>query len=269
MRLIWYRRNDGLWNAACACNASIAGVDFEKRTAAEECHEQRANVERARRAADPAHFGDQIPSCGPKLPDPNPNSLHGSRSQARHVQGCPPMREAAIQSEAQLRAVLDHITFAPSCVNMGWQWQVEELRLIDGELRGWLVNTTFQRPDTNTGVLGTGTGRQELIAYGASESAVVKTCWLLAELIVRHELMEAFHYRGVRIFNPHHSVDELSLPAKVAKPSTSNGAPIHLKAVETAQRAMQLYRSGVMGDLDDLPEGIRDLILALDELARP
>ena len=178
------------------------------------------------------------------------------------------MSDVVIQSEAQLRAVLDQITFAPSCVSMGWQWQIEELRLQSGDLRGWLVNTTFRRPDTHTGEIGIGSGRQELIAFGASESAVVKTCWLLAELIVRHELMEAFLYRGVRIFNPHHSVDELSLPAKVAQPA-SNGTPIHLKVVETATRAMQLYRSGVMGDLDDLPEGIRDLILALDELARP
>ncbi len=52
MRLIWYRRNDGLWNAACACNACIAGVAFEGRAAAEEWHEQLANTERARRAAD-------------------------------------------------------------------------------------------------------------------------------------------------------------------------------------------------------------------------
>jgi hypothetical protein len=178
------------------------------------------------------------------------------------------MSDVVIQSEAQLRAVLDQISFAPSCVDMGWQWQIEELRLQAGDLRGWLVNTTFRRPDTHTGDIGIGTGRQELIAYGARETAVVKTCWLLAELIVRHELMEAFLYRGVRIFNPHHSVDELSLPAKVAKPSAASSEPTQLKVVEAAQRAMQLYRSGVMGDLADLPEGIRDLILALDELAR-
>ena len=73
MRLVWYRRSDGLWNAACACNACIAGVAFEGRAAAEEWHEQLANTERARRAANPAHFGSQIPACGPKLPDPNPN----------------------------------------------------------------------------------------------------------------------------------------------------------------------------------------------------
>lgn len=76
MKQIWYRRNDGLWNAACACNACIAGVEFEKRAAAEEWHEQLANTERARRAADPVSFDrNQIPPCGPKLPEPNPNFL--------------------------------------------------------------------------------------------------------------------------------------------------------------------------------------------------
>lgn len=125
--------------------------------------------------------------------------------------------EARIESKEALRGVLDDITFAPSCVNMGWTWEIEELRLADGRLRGWLVNTTFRRPDTNTGEIGVGTGRQELIAFGASESGVVKTAWLLAELIVRHELMEAFLYRGLRIFDPHNTVEELSLPAR-AKP---------------------------------------------------
>lgn len=124
------------------------------------------------------------------------------------------MSENIIQNEAALRTVLDQISFAPSCVNMGWQWQIEELRLPSGDLRGWLVNTTFRRPDTHTGEVSLGAGRKELVAFGASETAVVKTCWLLAELIVRHELMEAFLYQGVRIFDPHHSVTELSMPAK-------------------------------------------------------
>lgn len=123
--------------------------------------------------------------------------------------------EQGIRTREALRAVLDQITFAPSCVDMGWNWEIEELQLVpDGRLRGWLVNTTFRRPDTHTGEVGLGRGRQEIIAFAASETAVVKTAWLLAELIVRHELMEAFHYKGVRIFNPHHTVDELALPAR-------------------------------------------------------
>lgn len=126
----------------------------------------------------------------------------------------PARMEQRVESEAALRAILDEITFAPSCVDMGWDWEIEELRLGSGVLRGWLVNTTFRRPDTHTGEIGIGRGRQELVAFGASETAVVKTAWLLAELIVRHELMEAFLYKGVRIFNPHHTVEELSLPSR-------------------------------------------------------
>jgi hypothetical protein len=128
------------------------------------------------------------------------------------------MADDAVRTTVQLRAVLDGISFAPSCVNMDWTWEIEELHVAPtGALKGWLVNTTFRRPDTETGVVGIGRGRQELIALGASESGVVKTAWLLAELIVRHELMEAFLYRGIRIFDPHHTVDELSMPHRARK----------------------------------------------------
>ena len=120
--------------------------------------------------------------------------------------------ETLVRTASELRAVLDGITFAPSCVDMGWKWEIEEVAEANGSPKGWLVNTTFQRPDTYTGVVGTGRGRKEWVPIGTTESGVVKTAWLLAELIVRHELMEAFLYRGVRIFNPHHTVDELALP---------------------------------------------------------
>ena len=74
MRLVWYQRSDGLWNAACACNASICGVEFERRAAAEESHLDLTITERDWRASRPERFeGNQIPPCGPKLPEPNPN----------------------------------------------------------------------------------------------------------------------------------------------------------------------------------------------------
>lgn len=110
---------------------------------------------------------------------------------------------------AQLRAVLNRITFAPSCVDMSWKWELEEVWEEDS-LKGWLVNTTFQRPDTNTGEMGTGKGRQGFIPVGTTLSGVVKTAWLLAELIVRHELMEAFLFDGKRVFDPHKTVFELT-----------------------------------------------------------
>jgi hypothetical protein len=126
--------------------------------------------------------------------------------------------ERIVTNRMILQQILAEVTFAPSCLNMGWGWEVENVYSpptgdLPGERKGWLVNTTFRRPDTNTGEMGTGRGRQEFIARGTSESGVVKTAWLLAELIVRHELMEAFLYKGVRIFNPHNTVEELSAPA--------------------------------------------------------
>jgi hypothetical protein len=129
--------------------------------------------------------------------------------------------EKRVHTTAELRAIFDQVGFAPSCVNMDWTWEIEELHVEGGRLRGWLVNTTFRRPDTDTGAIGVGRGRQELIAVGTSESGVVKTAWLLAELIVRHELMEAFLYRGIRIFDPHHTVEELSMPHHARARGTS------------------------------------------------
>ena len=60
-------------------------------------------------------------------------------------------------------------------------------------------------------------------AEGTTESGVVETCWLLAELIVLHELMEAFEVRGVKIFDPHHTVEELSMPHEARKRRLTSG----------------------------------------------
>lgn len=110
-------------------------------------------------------------------------------------------------SVATLRAILEGIVLAPSGARLdGLQWEIE----IDS--RGWLIRASFLRPDRETGEIGRGAGRWELVAGDASATAVVKTAWLCCELLVRHELMESFTYRGVRIFDPHHTVAELSMP---------------------------------------------------------
>lgn len=75
---------------------------------------------------------------------------------------------------------------------------------------GFFVHVEFNRPDTNTGEMGVGKGRKEFIALDSSVSSIVKTAWLLIELVVRHELMEAFHWNGKRIFNPHNTVESLA-----------------------------------------------------------
>jgi len=65
MRLIWFRRPDGLWNADCACGASCCGITFEERAACEEWHFQRADEDRK--------SGNKYLMCGPKFPDDNVN----------------------------------------------------------------------------------------------------------------------------------------------------------------------------------------------------
>jgi len=105
-----------------------------------------------------------------------------------------------------LKKILSRITFQPSCVDFDWNFEVEELRFVTGAplggdnedigLKGWLVNTTFKRPDINNGKNGTGKGRQLFIARGASASGVFFTCWVLVDLIIKHEMMEAIRFNG-------------------------------------------------------------------------
>lgn len=122
-----------------------------------------------------------------------------------------------IESEEQLRAALDRVSFRPSCLDMGWQWRV--LTVLPAEHYeengdGWLISCSFQRPDTQTGAIGRGSGRWEFVARFSTISAVVKTAWVCVEKVVYHELLEAFCFDGNRVFDPHKSVFELAMPRK-------------------------------------------------------
>jgi hypothetical protein len=166
------------------------------------------------------------------------------------------LSEPTVETKAQLEAVLADVSLKRSTLDLDWKFlvrDVNEFEYLDvnvthqgkpqlwnyGSLlptplpadsgknfdvkfrartTGWLVQVEFTRPDCDTGEPGRGKGRQEFVPAGTSVSGVVKTAWLLLELVVRHELLEAFLYRGHRIFNPHHTVAELMAvrPAEVA-----------------------------------------------------
>lgn len=116
--------------------------------------------------------------------------------------------EINVHDIAMLEGVLSEISFQNTCLDFKWQFEITPNN--DPNNPGWFVNVAFQRPDTHTGEIGTGRGRKEFIAKGAYQSGIVKTGWLLVELVVRHELMEGFHWRGKRVFNPHNSVHSLA-----------------------------------------------------------
>ena len=128
--------------------------------------------------------------------------------------------ERNIYSTCELEEVLAQITFENSALNLQWQYHCKRVMLTpvsepytETDRRrevGWKVWCSFERPDTNTGQVSRGRGRDELIMAGATVSSVVKTAWLLVELLVKHELMEGFRWRGARIFNPHNTVEALA-----------------------------------------------------------
>lgn len=113
------------------------------------------------------------------------------------------MKDVVVKDRKTLQAIIGNITMANTSLDFKWRFEIEDA------FDGWFLQVAFERPDTNTGINGIGRGRKEYVEQGTSESGVVKTCWLLIELVIRHELMEAFRYCDKRIFNPHNSVHAL------------------------------------------------------------
>jgi hypothetical protein len=121
--------------------------------------------------------------------------------------------EDAISDETDLRRALDRIKFVNTVLNWKWQFHFREFGAMSGDGKtGWLLWVSFERPDTLTGEIGRGRGRDEVVWRGATVSSVVKTAWVLVKMNVEHELMEGFQVDGVRIFNPHRTVEQLKMP---------------------------------------------------------
>lgn len=125
------------------------------------------------------------------------------------------MAEAKVTTTDELRAVLNQVRLDDhSTLDFKWRFEFDQVRVKSAETGairdGWLVWVSFERPDIRTKEIGRGRGRDEIVWAGTTVSGVVKTAWLLVELMVRHELMEAFLFQNARIFNPHNSVYALS-----------------------------------------------------------
>ena len=111
-----------------------------------------------------------------------------------------------------VQAIIARIDFKPSCVDMGWEWAIEEVFNGIGEPRGFIVAVSFQRPDTHTGRVERGWSGPVFLPIDTDETRIVMKCWNCIELVVRHELMESYCYLGERVLNPHKSIEELVYP---------------------------------------------------------
>lgn len=105
--------------------------------------------------------------------------------------------------------ILRNIKFAEySCIDMGWKFEVK----VASDL--YLIRTSFQRKDINTGEFGTGWGRWHTTPIAtATETSIVMTAWVAVKMIVEHELLEGFEYHGKKIFNPHQTLETLVYPS--------------------------------------------------------
>src|SRR5690242_68039 len=100
--------------------------------------------------------------------------------------------ERTVRTTQDLKDILDQITFKRTVVDFKWRFGIKEMVLNSTDAaprNGWLIWGEFQRPDTNTGQIGWGRGRDELVYEGALESSVVKTAWVVVEMLIKHELM--------------------------------------------------------------------------------
>jgi hypothetical protein len=113
----------------------------------------------------------------------------------------------------QILEIVQRISFAPSNLDMGWDWEVKKVDIKDESdnviEKGFAIRCSFKRPDTNTGKIGTGFGRWYMMSEDVSVGGVVKTAWMCAEQIVKHELMESYLFDNKRIFDPHKSLEDL------------------------------------------------------------
>jgi len=104
--------------------------------------------------------------------------------------------------------ILGNVNFSEhSGIDMGWKFEVD----ISGAF--YLIRTSFQRKDINTGEFGTGWGRWHTTPIaGASETSIIMTAWVCVKMVVEHELLEGFEYKDKKVFNPHKTIDQLIYP---------------------------------------------------------
>lgn len=120
------------------------------------------------------------------------------------------LEEETSMTLLDLIQILKKITFDPSNVDMGWDWRAREVFKQTGEVDGYLFQCSFRRPELRSGLMGTGYGREWYVGVNATEDSIVKTAWCAVNMIVTHEMMENFKWAGIRVFDPHKTLNELS-----------------------------------------------------------
>lgn len=129
--------------------------------------------------------------------------------------------EHPINDSVELRSALARISFVNTVIDFKWCFRFSTFSddsdpsNHEKKREGWLLWVEFERPDTHTGKVSIGRGRDEIVWKGTMVSSVIKTAWVLVEMIVKHELMEGFRVDNLRIFDPHNTITDLQMAQKI------------------------------------------------------
>lgn len=126
------------------------------------------------------------------------------------------MKQFSTDTIEGIQEILSHIKSAPSGIRMSsdrdYRFEVERASCTGTPIDGFMIRCGFWRPDTSTGIMGEGFGRWNYVPIGSSCDAIVKTAYVAIKLVVEHEMMEAFEFMGVKVFNPHKTLEDLAHP---------------------------------------------------------
>jgi hypothetical protein len=131
--------------------------------------------------------------------------------------------------------ILCEISFFPSAVAESaktYTFEAKEITTGDEEIDGFLVRCGFTRPDTQTGEIGKGYGRWNHVPKSTTIKGIVMTAYVAYKLVVEHEMMESFAFHGVRLLDPHKSIQELSYPKMPSRSYELTGIDYSLDEVE-------------------------------------
>lgn len=109
---------------------------------------------------------------------------------------------------SDVEEILGNLNFAKySCVDMDFKYQVQEVGGF------YMIRSSFMRKDIDNGEFGPGWGRWHTTPVaGATETSIVMTAWVCVKMIIEHELLEGFEYKGKKVFHPHKTIDQLVYP---------------------------------------------------------
>lgn len=102
-------------------------------------------------------------------------------------------------SAAFIRSVVDRVLFR------NYVFTVQAAETGYGP-KQYTIIPSFMAPCVKTGEHLVQIGRPWVVPYPDSEDSIVKTAFLAIKQCEEHELMEFFHYKGQRPFDPHRSL---------------------------------------------------------------